>query len=238
MTPARSAEEAGAHWIGPSGIRGPSTTDWFDLDRRAREEARGAVGDTVCVDAEAACLASWLSVPSGARVGLASDCAGCHARSLAARGLRVEPFDPDGPGEGIFAPAAPADPGSTFAAIVLVGRTLLPFWEVEEIHRHRLRAAGDRLIAGGRLVFGDRAAFGRSDLELARLVERYARFPEARADLSALGQRRRFTHYTAAQARTLLEQCGYALDRIHNGFDDRQPYAHHEPGMIFVCRRA
>jgi hypothetical protein len=213
-------------------------TVWREIEERLRSRERDPFLEAVRVDADLDCVASWVSLAPGARVAAASSCDGCHLRGLASRGFTVEPFDP-GDGGGIL-PSAEAPgglPAAGLEAIVLFGRTLLPFWEVEETHRLHLRATRERLLPGGRLVFGDPGMLGRADLELPRLMERYAPFPEVRHDLRALGSRRRFTHYTAAQARTLLEQCGYDLERIHNGYTDGQPYEYHLPGMIFLCRR-
>jgi len=159
-----------------------------------------------------------------------------HAAALRARGLAVASLAVGdltrlrgaGPSpEAGVATAAAA--GSPFAAALLFDATLFTPAEVEDIHRLRLRRLRDLLTPGGWLAFGDGETFGEPALERPRVEAAGLTAPSAVA--------RRATLYTAAQARLILEQSGFDLVRVCNGWTDHSPYAHHEPGMAFVCRR-
>lgn len=129
----------------------------------------------------------------------------------------------------------PAD--RSFRAVLAFGSTIFTFWDVEEIHRLRLRKIRDLLPAGGALIFGAGEHLGKPELEWERVRKLYAPYPGADRQLRHMHETGQFMHYQAAQARTVLEMCGFDLLRVHNGFTDAQPYAHWEPGMTFVCRR-
>lgn len=186
---------------------------------------------------EAGCLLDWLQPAPGALLGLATDCA-CHPQALAARGfparrLEAEPWL-------TRATAGPAFPefGVALDGLLFLDRTLWPYWEVEEIHRLRLRRAAEALRSGGRLIFGERETLGRSEREFARrLAAAPAVTTEARETRPPSPRRGRFTHYAPAQAHTLLAQCGFELERVRNSYVEAPLYQSDEPGMIFVCRR-
>lgn len=155
-----------------------------------------------------------------------------HAAALRARGLAVaglavgELTRLGGAGPG---PETAAGAGAPFAAALLFDATLFTPADVEDIHRLRLRRLHELLAPRGWLAFGDGETFGEPTLERRRVA--------AAGLLGASAVTPRATLYTAAQARLILGQCGFDLVRVCNGWTDRQPYAHHEPGMAFVCRR-
>ena len=198
-------------------------------------------GDTTSPRAaeESLCLLDWLRPAPGAWLGLVSDCE-CHPRSLAAYGYPIRRLDP-----GAWLAASPASPSGSEAwpmldGLCFVDRTLWPDWEVEEIHRLRLRRAADTLRVGARLVFGARETLGRPEQEYARRLARALASAPAVAPPGApppSPRRGRFTHYTPAQAGRLLSQCGFVLERVRNDYADTPIYDHDRPGMIFVCRR-
>ena len=175
----------------------------------------------------------------GARVLAGSDCHGCHLEALRARGLRVDSFHPI-PGEETEFRLAPeaaalargADGG--YDGCLVFGGTLLSYWEVEEIHRMRLSRLRRRLRDGGWLCFGDPGALSDSRAERARLAR--AADAAGGAPGRGLALTDRFTHYTAAQARTLLEACGFTVEGLANGPDTEKPYAYDGPGLFLFCR--
>lgn len=158
-----------------------------------------------------------------------------HAAALRARGLAVASLAVGdltrlgGAGPGSETGAAPAAAGAPFAAALLFDATLFTPADVEDIHRLRLRRLRELLAPGGWLAFGDGETFGEPTLERPRV--------EAAGLAAPSAVTRRATLYTAAQARLILGQSGFDLVRVCNGWTDRQPYAHHKPGMAFVCRR-
>jgi hypothetical protein len=124
-----------------------------------------------------------------------------------------------------------------FEAVLAFGSTIFTFWDVEEIHRLRLRRIHALLPPGGPLIFGGGEYLGKPELEWERIQRLYGPYPDANRELRRMHETGQFMHYQAAQARTVLEMCGFDLARIHNGFTDAQPYAHWTPGMVFVCKR-
>lgn len=160
-----------------------------------------------------------------------------HAVALRARGLAVASLAVGEltrlggarPGSETGAATAATGAGEPFAAALLFDATLFTPADVEDIHRLRLRRLRELLAPGGWLAFGDGETFGEPTLERPRV--------EAAGLAAPSAVTRRATLYTAAQARLILGQSGFDLVRVCNSWTDRQPYAHHEPGMAFVCRR-
>lgn len=170
--------------------------------------------------------------PPHARPHASPHAAALRARGLAVAGLAVGDLTRlggAGPSPGTSAATAAADAGAPFAAALLFDATLFTPAEVEDIHRLRLRRLRELLAPGGWLAFGDGETFGEPTLERPRV--------EAAGLAAPSAVTRRATLYTAAQAGQILGQSGFELVRVSNGWTDRQPYTHHEPGMAFVCRR-
>ncbi len=171
----------------------------------------------------------WAGLRPGDTVLLLDALDSRHARLLRELGLVVRPATGLDVAGGLC--------GDSFAAALLFESTVFTFWEVEEIHRLRLRAIHGILRPGGHLIFGSSDALGKAPLEWERIVSLYSASPEGSAALRRLARNGRFAHYQVAQAAVVLEQCGFELVGVHNGFADAGSYSHWEPGMVFVCRR-
>lgn len=174
----------------------------------------------------------------GDRVLLLQACDGCHGRTLTAAGFSVETEEGEtGPGALAANPGiSPSPAGAPFQAILLFGATILPFWEVEEAHRARLRRFHALLAPEGLLSFGERFTRPRVETERDRLQGLRANGSDEELR-RLLAPRARFTHYTPAQLRLLLGDCGFTLAAIHNHYAPAPLYDHDAPGMIVLARR-
>lgn len=160
---------------------------------------------------------------------------GGHAGALVERGLSVRSLEGEVPGP--FRTDAGAVDLRPIRSALLFHATLLPFWEVEETHRARLRRLRALLADGGRICFGDAESWNRPDLErerLRRLLGSNDR-PELRRLVSP---RARFTHYTPVQVRLLFEACGFALEAMYNRYAPSLSYDHDAPGLIVLARKS
>ena len=159
---------------------------------------------------------------------------GCHARALVEWGLSVRSLEGDIPGPAGTEGAVDQSP---IRSAHLYHATLLPFWEVEETHRARLRRLRALLADGGRICFGDIESWNRPDLERDRLRSLLGSDdrPEVRRLVSP---RARFTHYTPVQVRLLLEACGFALEATYNRYAPSLLYDYDAPGMIVLARKS
>ncbi len=228
---------------------------WLAIERHLQEDRARAI---LAGEPPPCCMASpeevrlavsWASLSTGDAVLELNAGAGCCTQVLAAAGLGVtalERWDAlaaaarerlDGRANFIHADFDLWRGDRTYKAIFAFGSTIFTFWDVEEIHRLRLRKIRALLSAGGALIFGGAEHLGKPELEWERIRKLYGPYPGADRQLRQMHETGQFMHYQAAQARTVIEMCGFELKRVHNGFTERQPYAHWEPGMTFVCRR-